>query len=57
MTAQEFNRIKSLDDKANIDWDCSLHVDEKIIYNEYKIQIYALYGFYVECGFRLRLTK
>lgn len=48
MTAQEFNAIKSFDEKVNIIWDCSRHVDERIMLNEYKIQMYALYGFYVE---------
>lgn len=57
MTAQDFNRIKNLNDKANIVWDCSRHVDERIIYNEYKIQMYALYGFYVEVWIAIKTNK
>ena len=57
MTPQEFNKIKSISHRANIVWDCSRHIEERVIANEYIIKIYELYGFYVEVWINAKSLK
>ncbi|HYV92763.1 MAG TPA: hypothetical protein VE978_13290 [Chitinophagales bacterium] len=48
MSANEFNTIQNINDRADIVWAHGKPVDERVNYRKYTIAIYSLFDFYVE---------
>lgn len=54
MELAEFVKISNINDQANILWNQGVFLDERVIYNNFKVLTYSLNNFYVEVTYHIK---